>query len=147
DVSTRGPNGGEERIKIAYPIDRVIQADKPTLRWVPLKTAEGYRIEIADGSFRRVAQSENLPAARQSWTPSAPLKRGQVYTWTIRAVSKEGESSPLTSQAKLKVLGDDKIRALNQLKARQSHLALGVFFAHEGMIAEAEREFGILVKD
>lgn len=147
DVSTRGPNGNEERIKIAYPINRVIQTDRPTLRWAGLKTAEGYRIEVADESFRPVAQSENLPAASQSWASSAPLKRGQVYTWTIRALNKEGELSSVISQGKFKVLGDDKVRELDQLKGRQSHLALGLFYAREGMITEAEREFGILVKD
>jgi predicted anti-sigma-YlaC factor YlaD len=146
DVSTRAPTGDDDRITIAYPIRRVIQSDRPTLRWKASKTAQAYRVEIADESFRRVAQSEDLSSASQSWTPSAPLKRGQVYTWTIRAVTKGGELSPLTSQGKFKVLGHDKERELNQLKARQSHLALGLFYAREGMIAEAEGEFGLLAK-
>ena len=59
-------------------------------------------------------------------------------------MNKGGELSPLTSQGKFKVLGDDRLRELNQLKARESHLARGLFYAREGMIAEAEREFRIL---
>lgn len=146
EVSVRAPTGNEERIKVAYPTNTIIQTDKPTLRWTASKTAEAYRIEIADESFRRVAQSENLPALTQSWTASAALKRGQVYTWTIRAVNKGGELSSLTSQGKFKVLSEEKVRELKQLKARRSHLALGLFYAHEGMIGEAEREFSILLK-
>ena len=45
-------------------------------------------------------------------------------------------------------INEDKVRELNQLRTgSQSHLALGLFYAREGMIADAEREFGILVKD
>lgn len=147
DVSTRAPTGDDERITIAYPIRSVIQSDRPTLRWKASKTAQAYRVEIADESFRRVAQSDDLSAASKSWTPSTPLTRGQLYTWTIRAVNKEGGLSPLTSQGKFKILGDDRLRELNRLKVHQSHLALGLFYAREGMIAEAEREFGTLAKD
>jgi hypothetical protein len=146
DVSTRAATADDDRITIAYPIRRVIQSDRPTLRWKASKTAQAYRVEIADESFRRVAQSEYLSSASQSWTPSAPLNRGQVYIWSIRAVNKGGELSPLTSQGKFKVLANDKVSELSQLKVRQSHLALGLFYSREGMIADAEREFGILVK-
>jgi len=144
EVSTRG--GNEDRIRIVSPLATVVAQEKPTLHWIPLKTAEGYRIEIADENFRQVAKSDNLPSFDQTWISTA-LKRGQVYTWTIRAINKDGQLSDVASQGKFKVLSDDRLRELNQLKAHQSHLALGVFYAQEGMIAEAEREFGILVKD
>jgi hypothetical protein len=145
-VSERATAGNEERIILVYPAKSVIQENQPTLRWTASKTAEAYRIEIADDKFHQVAKSEDLPATSQNWTPSTPLKRGQIYTWTIRAVNKGGALSSLTSQAKFKVLAADRIRELNQVKASQSHLALGLFYAREGMIAEAEAEFGILMK-
>lgn len=147
DVSERGPNSTEERIGISYPVRAIIQENRPTLRWKQSKTVEGYRVEIADESFHQVAKSEDLPATAQSWTPSAPLRRGETYTWTIRAVNKRGELSPVTSQAKFKVLDAQKVSELNQLRSSQSHLALGLFYAREGMIGEAEREFRILLKD
>ena len=147
EVSVRSSTGSEERIRIIYPANTVIKDNKPTLRWTPSKTAEAYRLEIADETFHQVAKSEDLPATTQSWTPSTPLKRSGIYTWTIRAVNKAGEPSALTSQAKFKILGEDKVRELNRLKTgSQSHLALGLFYAREGMISEAEREFGNLVK-
>jgi hypothetical protein len=146
-VSERAPTGNEERISIAYPTNSVIQENQPTLRWTSSKTAEAYRVEVMDKTFHRIAKSEDLPATSQSWTPPAPLKRGEIYTWTIRAVNNGGEPSSFTSQAKFKVLDEDKLRELNQLKAgSQSHLALGLFYARQGMIREADREFQILAK-
>ena len=53
----------------------------------------------------------------------------------------EGGSGSSASKGKFKVLDEEKIKQLSRLKASQSHLALGIFYAREGMIAEAEREF------
>jgi predicted Zn-dependent protease len=75
------------------------------------------------------------------------LKRGGIYTWTIRAVNKEGDASSVVSQGKFRVLSQDKVRELNQLKtSSQSHFAIGLFYAREGMVADAEREFRVLLK-
>ncbi len=146
-VAERGPIGIDEKIRIVNPASSVILGNQPTLRWSPLKTAESYRVEIADETFHQIAKSEDLPATSRSWTPPTQLKRGALYTWTIRAVNKAGEPSSATSQAKFKVLGEDPVRQLNRLKTgSQSHLALGLFYAREGLISEAEREFGVLVK-
>ena len=48
---------------------------------------------------------------------------------------------------KFKVLSESSLRELEQIKQARSHLALGVFYANEGMLTEAEREFQILVGD
>jgi len=49
---------------------------------------------------------------------------------------------------KFKILEASKMRQLEQLRGRGfSHLALGVFYACEGMLAETEREFQVLVND
>ena len=147
EVSERGPSGTEERIRLIYPVRTVVGDTKPTLRWTPLKTAEVYRIEIADETFHQIAKSEDLPATSRTWATTTPLKRGGIYTWTIRAVNKEGDVSAIVSQGKFKVLSQDRVRELNQLKASsKSHFALGVFYAREGMVGEAEREFRILLK-
>ena len=147
EVSERGPSGTEERIRIIYPVRTVVGDTKPTLRWTPLKTAEAYRIEIADETFHQVAKSEDLPATTGTWATTTPLKRGGIYTWTIRAVNKEGDASAIVSQGKFKVLSQDKVPELNQLKTNtQSHFALGVFYAREGMVGDAEHEFRILLK-
>lgn len=147
EVSVRAPNEKEELIKILYPTTVVIAEQRPRLRWAAAKTAEAYRIEIADEGFHQVAKSEDLPATMLAWTPTSPLKRGVVYTWTIRAVKQNGEPSSVTSQGKFKVLSNDRNSTLNRLKSvSRSHLALGLFYAREGMMAQAESEFAILVK-
>lgn len=52
------------------------------------------------------------------------------------------------SPVKFKALEDEKVKELNRLRTTaQSHLALGVFYAREGMIAEAEHELQILAKE
>lgn len=147
DASVRGPTNGGDRIRIIYPASVVISTDNPTLRWAPSKAAISYRVEILDEGFHQVAKSEDLPSTRQTWTPSAPLTRGGVYTWTIRAVNKEGDASPVTSQSKFKILDAQSVKELNRMKTSRSHLALGLFYARQGMVAEAEREFRILAKD
>jgi hypothetical protein len=147
-VAVRGPNGVEEPMKIVYPRNAVIAEAQPKLRWAASRTAAAYRIEIADEGFHQVAKSQDLPASTLTWTPTSPLKRGMVYTWTIRAVNQNGALSSVTSQGKFKVLAEDGNSRLNRLKfTSQSHLALGLFYAREGMIAQAEREFGVLVKE
>jgi len=147
EVSERGPSGTEELIRVIYPVKTVVGDTTPTLRWTPLKTAEAYRIEIADETFHQVAKSEDLPATSRTWATTTPLKRGGIYTWMIRAVNKEGDASAIVSQGKFKVLSQDRVRELNQLKtSSQSHFALGLFYAREGMVADAERELRILLK-
>jgi hypothetical protein len=146
-VSERGPSGAEEPIRVIYPVRTVVGDATPTLRWTPSKTAEACRIEIADETFHQVAKSEDLPATTGTWTPTTPLKRGGIYTWTIRAVNNGGDASAVVSQGRFKVLSQDRVRELNQLKtSSQSHFALGLFYAQEGMVADAEREFRILLK-
>jgi hypothetical protein len=146
-ASVRGASESEKPIKIVYPTSAVIAETRPKLRWAASKTATAYRIEIADEGFHQVAKSQDLPANTSTWTTTSSLRRGMVYTWTIRAVNRNGESSLVTSQGKFKVLPKDRNNKLNRLRsASQSHLALGLFYAHEGMTAQAEREFGILLK-
>lgn len=144
DVALRG-SGNEERVTLDYPANRVVAEDQPLFTWNPSKTAEAYSVEVGDSGFRQVARSETLPPTSRSWKPPLPLKRGEIYTWTVRAVIKGDQTSTLP--AKFKVLESDKLKQLNQLKsAPQSHLALGLFYAREGMIVEAEREFQALVR-
>jgi len=44
-------------------------------------------------------------------------------------------------EARFGILDQEKTLELNLLKRTPSHLTLGVFYTHAGMLAEAEREF------
>lgn len=149
EVSLRAPTGDQDSVRLVSPANTVIAEDRPLFEWVPSKTARAFRVEVGDARFHQVAKSEELPATSRAWTPPAPLKRGMVYTWVVR-VLKDGTDGGSTSASsvKFKVLEEGKLRELNRLKTNsKSHLALGVFYARAGMIAEAEREFQILAKE
>lgn len=144
-VSQRAPAGDLEAAVSIYPVQRVITDQTPTLQWSPAKGATTYRVEIGDANFRQVAKSEDLPPTVHSWKPSTALRRGGIYTWTVRAIDAEGNS--VTSQGKFKVLSDHKLNELAQLKAARSHLGLGIFYAREGMLVDAERELQTLQRE
>lgn len=150
EVSLRAPTGNGDSPRVVYPVSAVIVEDRPLFEWAPSKTARAYRVEVGDPNFHQVARSEDLPATSRTWTAPMPLKRGVVYTWIVRVIKDgaEGGTGSSASQGKFKVLEDEKVMELNRLKAAShSHLALGVFYAREGMIAETEREFQILVQE
>lgn len=147
-VSLRAPSGNEDTATIVYPAKTVITEDQPVFTWVPSKTASGYRVEIGDSQFRSVAKSDVLPSNSRSWRPPTPLKRGGIYTFALRVFKEGDESGSIAPPKSFKVLEDQKIKELTLLKeTSESHLALGVFYAREGLLAEAAREFEILTKE
>ena len=90
------------------------------------------------------------PADQTRWTLATSLKRGEMYVWEVEAtidgkkVVSPGQSA---AQMKFKILSVSSAQELDQLKKARSHLAVGVFYAREGMVAEAEHEFQILARD
>lgn len=141
--------GDNTSFKLLSPVGVVIADDRPTFRWEPLEGATAYRVEISDSPSREPVRSSPLAATTTEWTPPKALPRGKVYSWVVIATVDVKEIvSPDASllEARFKVLDDEKAKELNLLKHAGSHLALGVFFAREGMIAEAEKEFQTLAE-
>jgi hypothetical protein len=105
---------------------------------------------VVDSQLNNVASSEMLTTTH--WTVTAPLPRGGIYRWQVTAI-KDGKAvrapKPPATEAKFKVLESRKILELNKLEglAAGSHLLLGVAYAREGLLEEAERELQSLVKD
>lgn len=149
--SVRGADDKKSPFKLLRPGRTVIADDQPVFEWQTVEGASGFEVQIADSRGREVANSGRLPASATQWSPATPLKRGVIYAWAVTAII-NGQPvvspAPTVPEMKFKVLETTKIRQLEQLRRRAfSHLALGVFYAREGMLAEAEREFQILVKD
>jgi len=148
-MTLRGPDKGP-KFKLRSPARTVILSDRPAFQWDALPGATSYQVSVADLNGHLVARSEQLSKDRTAWTPPSPLTRGEIYAWDIEAIV-DGKKvfAPGTSetQMKFKVLSEQSARELEQLKNANSHLALGVFYAREGMLAEAERELQILVRD
>ena len=138
----------KQSFKLHSPTGVVIAENRPVFKWEPLDGATAYRIEISDSPSRAPISSDPLAPHITQWTSLEALQHGKIYSWVVIATvnGKEVISPPVSMpEAKFKVLEEEKARELNRLKRANSHLALGVFYAREGMAAEAEREFQILV--
>jgi hypothetical protein len=148
DGTLRGSNNAQP-FKLTYPSRTVILTDRPTLKWEKAPGAISYRVYVSDQSGHEVARSEDLPSERTQWKLPKPLKRGEIYVWTVVAVvdGKEIVSpGPAAPEMKFQVLSARSLQQLNQLQKTRSHLALGVFYTRVGMIREAERELQELVR-
>ncbi len=145
----RGPANGPT-FKLLSPARAVIISDRPSFEWEKLAGATSYRVSVGDLKGHELAKSEELPADQTRWTPPTSLKRGEIYVWEVEAtIDAKRIVSPGTSapQMRFKILSATSAHDLEQLKKARSHLALGVFYAHEGMVGEAEHEFQILIRD
>jgi hypothetical protein len=145
---SRGTSSDDQTIRPIVPA-AVISEDRPVFKWAPLKDATSYRVVVGDPNFQPIARSDQLLPNTTEWTPPTPLPRGVVYTWMVKATRSETEGSPVSSPPmKFKVLEAERLTELASLrKASPSRLALGVFYARAGMIAEAEQEFQILLRE
>jgi hypothetical protein len=129
---------------LLQPVGTVILSNRPTFTWQPLAGATSYQVHLLDTDFKVVAESG--PVTATSWSPPTALDRGVVYLWQVSAV-REGEviSAPAAPrpEARFQILSGSKTREVRQaVKARAgSHLALGIIYAHAGLLDDAEREF------
>jgi len=136
--------------KLISPSRAVIVSDRPGLKWERVSGASSYRVYVSDSAGQGMATSEELPSERTEWLLPKPLKRGEIYVWTVVAVvdGKEIASpGPSAPEMKFQVLSARNLQQLTQLKKTGSNLALGVFYSREGMIPGAEREFQALVRE
>jgi len=142
--------GDKPSFGLLSPVGVVIVEDRPVFKWEHLTGATAYRVQVSDSPSREPISSDLLPETATQWMPVKALKRGKVYSWIVIATVNGKEIvSPLVSmpEAKFKVLEEERTRELNSLKRANSRLALGVFYAREGMLADAGREFQILVEN
>lgn len=129
---------------LIQPVGTVTLSDRPTFNWQPLAGATSYQVHILDTDFNVVAESG--PVTTTSWSPPGALKRGVVYLWQVSA-AKGGEviSTPAAPapEARFKILTASKAREVQHaVKERAgSHLELGIIYAHNGLLDNAEREF------
>jgi hypothetical protein len=144
----RGTNNGQP-FKLISPARAVILTDRPSFAWERLHGASSYRVYVGDGKGHEVAKSEELSPASTVWTFAAPLKRGEIYSWGV-AAKVDGKEifcpGPSGREMKFQILPTQKLHELDALKKTRSHLALGVFYAKTGMLAEAEHQFRILIR-
>lgn len=77
--------------------------------------------------------------ALPEWTSSAPLDRGNIYSWVVIGVV-EDKGNCLCRRGcpalKFQALSAGDLQSLNELKATRSHLALSVFSAKVGLLSK-----------
>lgn len=148
-TSLRGNVEERATLKLLSPGRGVLVSDRPTFRWERLEGATSYQVQVFDPRFVAVAKSEVLSANTTSWTLTTPLQRGVVYRWIINAeVGGETMTWPAASapEMKFKILSGEKLAVLNRLRGSSApRLALGLFYAREGMLSEAESELESLI--
>lgn len=138
-----------ESFKLISPVNKIVAADRPTLRWQPLDGALNYQVTITDpkANYKVVAVSPDLLVTE--WRVARPLARGRLYVWQVTARTISGEinaPSRDAPEARFGVLEQEKAIELAQVKKNYSgrHLVLGLYYVQAGMLDEAEHEFQAL---
>jgi hypothetical protein len=149
DSEIRSRDNTDREFSMIKPVGTVILSDRPIFRWSRLGGAANYIVEVYDDEFTKVATSSQL--IDNSWTASGSLPRGKTYTWQVKAV-KDGleliSPPPGEPEAKFRIL--DRARVGELMQARRtypgSHLILGLLYARDGLLDNAELEFRKLRK-
>ncbi len=137
-------NQQANEFSVLDPVGKVVIADRPAFRWSRLDGATGYVVEVYDEKFNRVAASPQSTST--SWIPSQRFRRGEVYSWQVKAVKDGQEFSsprPPAPEAKFRVLDQERANELAEVQRAHasSHLMLGLLCVRFGLLDEAEREF------
>ncbi|MCW3055333.1 MAG: hypothetical protein JWN14_4503 [Chthonomonadales bacterium] len=129
------------------PAGIVVRSDMPKLGWEATPNAVSYQCILTspdDPTFKRAAPK---PIPGTSWTMKKPLPRGKVYTWQVVATLRNGRHVALSGSPRFKVLEPAQAQALDQAAKiyAGSHLTLGLLYAQEGVLDEAEQEVSALL--
>jgi hypothetical protein len=144
-----GGSGEGVAFALLSPVGTNISPERPTFHWVAVKGATQYLVAVYDEDFNWVATSQPITAT--SWTTTTTLKRGATYFWQVSAMKDGNEIKspvPPAPEAKFRIIEPAKANELAQLKKRSgnSHLAIGLIYAREGLLDDAEREFATLLQ-
>jgi hypothetical protein len=142
---------GRDTFQLISPLARVITEDRPAFRWRALQDADSYVVSVFDENLNRVARSPSLTTT--TWTSNVRLKRGQRYSWEVRATRDGKEiaspTAPASAATTFRILDGEQTTALASLKrlTPASHFALGIAYGRAGLVADAQREFRQVVKE
>ena len=119
----------------------------PTFRWKGTSKAISYIVHVYDDSSNLLHSSPSLDKAY--WTPTTPLNRGQVYSWDVLVTFDDGSTTlPQDDSPKpaFRILAADDFAEYQEMSERlhESHLALGTYFARQGLLDDARAQFDIL---
>jgi len=129
-------------VDLLGPLGTVVETQRPLFRWKPAAGGE-YRVTVYRDTYEEVAASAWTRGGE--WQVPKRLERGGLYIWQLR-VRRDGTEfvvpAPPQPEARFRVLGDADEAEMAQLKASagDSHLVLGVRYAQDGVLDQAEEE-------
>jgi anti-sigma factor RsiW len=135
-------------VSLLEPLGVVVETQNPEFRWKGKAGAE-YQVKVYTPDFREVATSGWIRQAE--WRPPFGLRRGVRYSWqlTVRHNGTEATApEPPEPEARFHVLNAFSERELAATRAMSpdSHVVLGIAYAHAGLIAEARQELQAAAK-
>ena len=138
----RGSGERPSDFVVLAPLGTAVLDGWPTFQWTPISGRESYTVKIVDANLSPVAESG--PVLGTVWRPSQPLPAG-VFNWQVVAHVGSADRTapdPGSPPATFRVLAADQAEALKRAAQATggSHLALGILYAHAGLVSEAERE-------
>ena len=149
-VSLKG-TPADAAFEVLSPVGTAVMSDQPEFRWAPVKGAVSYTVTVVRRGQIHVASSNAL--ASTVWNPSVgQLQPGVIYRWGVVATLTDGTvmsaPGPLAPEARFKVLEPKQAARIKSLadKHAGSPLTLGVLYAKNGLIDEAEQQFEKLVR-
>lgn len=130
---------------LVSPLAVVVRDDTPEFRWTPAELPA--RVSVFDADFEQVAGSEAV--ASGTWSPSVPLKRGQMYRWQLTIRRNDSEvvvPQPPQPEATFAVLSESALREVETAERTHagSRLLLSATYLQAGLLEEAERELRAL---
>ena len=130
------------------PAGTIVRSDLPKLQWESTPNAVTYQCTVTspdDPKFKRTAPR---PIKGAFWVMKKPLPRGKIYTWQVVATLRNGKKVALSGSPRFKVLELAKEQALEQAAKTYagSHLTLGLLYAQDGDLDDAEQEFATLLR-
>jgi predicted anti-sigma-YlaC factor YlaD len=143
-------NDAKDSFRLIEPVGKIVLRNAPAFRWSQMDGASYYVVEVYDEQFNVVATSPQL--STNSWTISQPLSRGKTYSWQVKA-NRDGEEvtspRPPAPQAKFRVLDDATANNLARAEKTyaSSHLTMALLYANAGLVAEAEQQLRLVLKD
>jgi hypothetical protein len=128
------------------PVGRVVETDRPMLRWKPLPGAT-YLVSVFDSRYDEMASSGWIPDAE--WRIPQALRRGGVYSWQLNVRQNGVEFTvpvPPAPEARFRILSAADEADLIRVRgiAGDSHLVLGLQYAKAGLLDEAIQELRTL---
>jgi hypothetical protein len=149
-VPLRGSESAGTVFTLVEPIGTVIRESRPQFAWTPVPGASAYSVAVADADSGEVVASGSTE--KPLWRSDAPLEQGRTYSWQVTA--HRGDQSitaprPPAPEALFRVASRSQIEELNTLQRqlRNDHLTLGILFAEEGILDDAERELKLAARD